>query len=147
MVLKRKFRVTWCLCYIGYRSPSHFCPCIWTPSLKWTCFTCCTWGNECISPTLPPRAGCDSRSIFKQSKDGLNSVFFLFSSIGCLTKTKEFTLLYYLPVARERTDGFMPFPMPLIRSETQAVSTRVWTLVTNSISHYNNLYVKYGSLR
>ena len=45
-----------------------------------------------IPPSWP---GCDTRSIFKQSKASLISELF-FSYIGCLIKAKEFSLLYYL---------------------------------------------------
>ena len=47
--------------------------------------------------------------IFKQSKVSLNSGS-LFSKIGCLIKAKEIGLLYYLPKAERRLDGFMPYP-------------------------------------
>ena len=54
-------------------------------------------------------AGCDTKSIFKRSKAGLNSEF-SFSYTGCLTKTREPSLYNYLPLVGERrTGGFMPF--------------------------------------
>ena len=37
---------------------------------------------------------------------GLNSVFLL----DCLTKVKELSLPYYLPIGEKRIEGFMPFP-------------------------------------
>ena len=60
---------------------------------------------------LPP-AGYDTRSIFKHSK-----VIFSFSKTGCLTKAKEPSLPYYLPIAGARTDGFIPFPKALGQTE------------------------------
>ena len=47
------------------------------------------------------KAECDIRSIFNQSKASLNSAF-SFSQTGCLTKAKEPSVPYYLPIAEER---------------------------------------------
>ena len=41
---------------------------------------------------------------------------------GCLTKTKESSLPYYLLIAEERKDGFISFPRVLVWSETQSCS-------------------------
>ena len=51
-----------------------------------------------ICPIFLPQAGCDKKSIFIQSETGLNLEFSLFYT-GCLRKTKEPSLLYYLPLA------------------------------------------------
>ena len=50
----------------------------------------------------------DTWSNFKQGLTGLNSEF-SFSWTGCHTKFKERSLQYYLPIARERIVGFIPF--------------------------------------
>ena len=47
--------------------------------------------------------------IGKRSKGGLNSEF-SFSETGYLIKATEHNMPYYLPIARGRTDGFIPFP-------------------------------------
>ena len=47
---------------------------------------------------LNTQAGCNTRSILKCSIAGLNSAF-LISKISCLTKAKETSLTYYLPIA------------------------------------------------
>ena len=86
-------------------------------------------------------AECNTRSIFKWSTAGSNSVF-SFSQISCLTKAKEPSLPYYLPIAGEKTDGFLFFQRSLAGSETQIVSSRIWTLVVNSIYSDNNHYAK-----
>ena len=57
---------------------------------------------------------------FKQSTGGLNSEFSFFKT-DCLNKAKEPNLPNDLPIARERTDGFMPFPRVLAQSETQTL--------------------------
>ena len=46
--------------------------------------------------TSLPLAVCDTRSIFKLSKSGLDLVFF-FKKTGCQTKAKESNLPYYFP--------------------------------------------------
>ena len=61
--------------------------------------------------TLLPRVRYDTRSIFKQSTDGLNSEFL---SLRQITKDKEPILLYYLLIARGRVVGFMPFSRVLV---------------------------------
>ena len=95
----------------------------------------------CISPISLADAGCDTRSIFKYSNVGLNSGS-SFTLTGCLTKGKEPSLSYYLPVTGGRTAGFMPFPKKL---EPQTPSTRIQTCVTNSISFKNNHFTKHIS--
>ena len=60
-------------------------------------------------------------SIFKQSKAGLNSVFFLLHWL--LNKP---SLPYYLPIAERQTDGFMPFSNALtLKRETQTALSRI----------------------
>ena len=53
-------------------------------------------------------AGYDTRSISKQSLTSWN-LEFSFSWTGCLTKAKEPSLPYYLPIAGGRGIGFIPF--------------------------------------
>ena len=55
----------------------------------------------CYLPNPSARAGCDTRSNFKQSLTGLNSEF-SFSWTSCLTKAEELSLPYYLPIAGGR---------------------------------------------
>ena len=63
--------------------------------------------DVCIYPTALPQAGFDTRSIFEQSTANLNSEFSI--QISCLTKAKELSLSYYLPITGGRRDGFTPF--------------------------------------
>ena len=90
-----------------------------------------------INPS--PRAGYDTRSIFKQSLTDLNSEFF-FSKTSCLTKAEEISLPYYLPIAGGRMIRFIPFPRVLVLCEMQSVLSRIWTRVTVSISYNDNHY-------
>ena len=70
-----------------------------------------------------------------------------FSSLaGCLIKTKEPGLPYYLFITGWRTEGFMSFPKVLPQNETQN-SSRIWTRVTDSISHNDNRNTKRASNR
>ena len=69
----------------------------------------------CIQPTPPIWAECDARSIFKWSKARLN-LEFSFSKTGCQTKTKETSLTYYIPIAGEKTDGYMPFQRAFVQN-------------------------------
>ena len=94
-------------------------------------------------PTPPPSAACDTRSVFKWSKAGLNSEFSFL--IGCVTKAKEPSLSDYLPIAGGgRIDGFMPIPRVLVWSEIQAVLSRKWIQVTSIISYDDNHYSKFS---
>ena len=79
-------------------------------------------------PTPPLRARYDTRSIFKRSLTGLNSEF-SFSLTSCLTKAEESSLPYYLPIARGRIIGFIPFPRVLVLCEMPSVSSGIWTRV------------------
>ena len=60
--------------------------------------------------------------------------------MGCLTKAKEYSLAYYLPIAGGRIRGFKTSPRVLEFWEEQSVSSRNWTLVTVSISYNDNRY-------
>ena len=40
---------------------------------------------------------------------------------------KEFSLTYYLPIAEEKTDGFMPSSRTLMQCKMQTTSSRIWT--------------------
>ena len=73
---------------------------------------------------------------FKQS---WHSEFF-FSWTGCLTKTKEPILPYYLHIPRERIIGFKLFSRVLVLCEMESAASRIWTLVTVSISYGDNHY-------
>ena len=93
---------------------------------------------------------CNTGSIFKWSLTGLNSEF-SFSSTGCRTKVKEFSLPYYLSIAGRRIIGFIPFSRVLSRCEMQTVSSRIQTCVALSVSydsiHYTtNTSFKYISI-
>ena len=44
---------------------------------------------------------------FLRATVSLNTEIFFF--LDCLIKVKETSLLYYLPIAGERKDGFLPF--------------------------------------
>ena len=74
-------------------------------------------------------------------KAGLNSEFSFFLT-GYQTKAKEPSLSYHLPIAGERTDGFMPFSRVLVWSETQTALSRIQIWVADSISYDNNNYIK-----
>ena len=76
---------------------------------------------------------------FKRSLTGLNSEF-SFSKTSRLTKAKEPSLPYYLPIAGGRIIGFIPFPRVLVLCEMQSVSSRIWTRVAVSISYDDNHY-------
>ena len=94
----------------------------------------------CIYPTPTSWAECDTQSTFKWNTAGLNSEF-SFSKIGCLIKSREPNLPYYLLITRGRIDVFMPLQWTLAWIETQIASSRIWTQVTNSISYNENWYV------
>ena len=63
----------------------------------------------CIYQSVAPLVGLDTRSIFKQSTAALNSGF-SFSETYSHIKAKGPSLPYYLPIAKRRKDGFIPFP-------------------------------------
>ena len=53
---------------------------------------------------------------------------------------EEPSLPYYLPIARGRIIGFIPFPRVLVLCEMQSVSSRIWTRIAMSISDDDNHY-------
>ena len=81
-----------------------------------------------------------TQSIFKQSMVGVNSKFSYLT--GCLIKTNEPSLLFYLSIDEERTDVFMTFPMALLQSEMRTAWSRIWTQLSNLISYDNSYYIK-----
>ena len=60
-------------------------------------------------PTPPLGQEMTQGQFLKRSLTGLNSEF-SFSLTSCLTKAEEPSLPYYLPIARGRIIGFIPFP-------------------------------------
>ena len=50
---------------------------------------------------------------------------FSLSKTGCLTKTKEPSLSFKIPIAKRRTDGFMPFSKVQEKSEMHAALSRI----------------------
>ena len=70
---------------------------------------CLLFNGISIFTNPSAREGYDTRSIFKRSLTGLKSEF-SFSKTSCLTKAEEPSLPYYLPIARGRIVGFIPFP-------------------------------------
>ena len=83
--------------------------------------------------------GCDVRSIFKRGLTGLGSEFCVFLT-GCLTKAKELSLRYYLPLVGGRLIGFIPSPKVFVQCELKSASSRFWTRGSVSISKDNNYY-------
>ena len=74
------------------------------------------------------------KSIFQRRKD------FSFSWIGCLTKAKEPSLLYYLLVDEGITFCIRTFLRVLARKEMQTASSKSQNQITDSISNDNNRY-------
>ena len=74
-----------------------------------------------IYPTLPLQAGCDTRSIFKQDKSGLNLTCSSPRLIA-LPRAKKSSLCYYLAIAKRITDGFMPFSRALVQNKMQTAT-------------------------
>ena len=96
-------------------------------------------------PTPPLGQDMTQGQFFKRSLTSLNSEF-SFSKTNCLTKAEEPSLPYYLPIARGRIIGFIPFPRVLVLFEMQSVSSRIWTRVAVSISYDDNHYTTGTSL-
>ena len=71
-----------------------------------------------ICRTSLAQVRCDTRSIFKWYKAGLNTEFSFFYT-GCLINVKEPSLPYYLLIVEKRTYWFMPFPRALEWTEMQ----------------------------
>ena len=80
------------------------------------------------------QTGCNTGSFFLT---GFNSEF-SFSYTSCHTKGKEPCLPYYLPIARGRIVGFIPFLKILSLCEMKTALFRIWTWFTLSISYYSN---------
>ena len=66
------------------------------------------FNHLCIYLTTPPWAGYDTIN-FLTEYSWFKFRFFFFSETGCLTKTKESCLPYYLPISEEENNGFIPF--------------------------------------
>ena len=98
-----------------------------------------TWFFKYIYTKPCARAGCGTRSVFKRIITDLSSEF-SFSSTCCLTKDKELSLHYCLPIVGARIIGFIPFPRVLVQCEMQSALTRIWTRIALSISYDNNRY-------
>ena len=62
--------------------------------------------DVCIYLTPQPWIEYDTKSVFKWNTASLNSEF-SFSYTDCLTRDKEPNVLFYLPTAVRRTDGFI----------------------------------------
>ena len=111
----------------------------------------CVYGCElsigtyiCIYTPNPSAWGvCDTRSIFKRSLTGLNSVFRLLD----YTKTKALSLPDYLLIAGGRIIRFIPFPRVLVLCEMQTASSSIWTRAVVSISYKSNIYITSTSIK
>ena len=71
-----------------------------------------------------------------------------FSSLWLVAQTRlnnlvNPTIYRYLEVGK--TNGLIPFPTASEQSETQTTLSRVWTQVTDFISHDNNRYIESAS--
>ena len=75
---------------------------------------------------------------FKRSLTGLNSEYSFLTS--CFTKAEEISLSYYLPIARGRIIGFIPFPRVLVLCENAVSLVQDWTSFAVSISYDENHY-------
>ena len=80
-----------------------------------------------------PRAGCDTRSVFKRSTAGMNSEFSFKTS--CLTKALETNQPYYLPIAGGVGEE-MDSCLSLLSAPRQLI---------DSFSYDNNPYTKNAS--
>ena len=63
---------------------------------------------------------------FKPSLTRFKTEFSFFWT-GCLTKGKEHSLFYYLPITAERIIRFMLFPRILVLCNMQSALTKIWT--------------------
>ena len=99
----------------------------------------CVCVRVCAFTSPSTWAVSDTRSIFKWCLTGLNSEF-SFSLTGCIVKAEEPNLSYYLPIAGEKIIRFIHFPR-VLACEMQAVSLRIWTCVTVSISYDVNHHI------
>ena len=93
-------------------------------------------GIACIYPTSSPQERCDRRSILKLSTTAsLTSDFFsprlvAVASSACLTSLFK----------AGRRDEFMPFPKAFVWSKMKTLSSRIRTLLAESISCEDNRY-------
>ena len=94
---------------------------------------------ECISSTSLPGTGCNSRSVFKWSKAGLNSASSL-SETGCYTKAEKYSLPFYSTIA-----GNSCFLWRTLAQSKMKTSSRIWTQITHCISEVDNHYAKRAS--
>ena len=99
---------------------------------------------EYIYRTPLPQAGCDIRSIFNQSKAGLNSeVSFIFTS--SLNQAKELSLLFTLRWEENR--WIHAFPRALAWNWKYKTLSRIWTWVVDDISYDDNSYTMNSFLK
>ena len=78
-----------------------------------------TYSPASLSPT-----GCDTRSIFKQSKAGFQLGFILPRLVAL---PKKPSLPYYLPIAENGRDGCTLFSRELVPSEMQSrLGSELW---------------------
>ena len=63
----------------------------------------------------------------KWSLTGLNTEF-SFSNIGCNSKVKESSLVFYLFILERETVGVIHFPRVLALCATQTTSSRIWSI-------------------
>ena len=94
-------------------------------------------------PTPPLWAWGGTRSVFKQSKAGLNSVFVLIDGLSNQVKRTQsalFTSSWGL-----RRKWIHVFSRALAQSEMRIVLSRIWTWIANSISDDDNHYLKHTS--
>ena len=97
------------------------CPLVFIASLCFCMHMCmhsCSWLYN-ISRTWHSQFSSRVLLVWIQS--------FPFSRLVALTKVKELSLPYYLPLARA-----------LAQSEMQTASSRIWTHISDSIHHNNN---------
>ena len=88
-----------------------------------------------IPPTPPPQAEWVTQGQFLSE---FNRSEFSFLSPRPVAIPRLKSLAYYLPIAKRKTIGFIPFPRVLALCEMPAASSRIWTLVPMSISYDDN---------
>ena len=86
------------------------------------------------------RAGWDTKSMFKLSKNGLNSIFLPENSY--LTKEKEIILLYYFHIGWGDNRSIHAFRKGNYWSEIQSASSRIRIRFAGSNSYSDNSYTK-----
>ena len=81
--------------------------------------------SKCVYlPTPSHRQKVTSGQFLSGVFIGLNSEF-SFSLTGCVTKVKEPSLPYYLPIDEGRIIGLIPFPRVLVLREMQSISSKI----------------------